>query len=168
VLGLGENFPTFSLRANVSAIESHAFRVITDRDFEGCWKVYLCWPKDFTELSREEIVNFGSVSSQFQHLHAQLLGVSVESEFAHLAWRIQDDELSALTIPMLADTRRDLCGQLGILDPVEGVAQRAIFVVDPQAVIRFVYVTEMHVRRNVAEVLRVLSDLQAASSLTQM
>ena len=65
-----------------------------------------------------------------------------------------------LDFPMLSDVKRELCGELGILDEAEGVAQRATFIVDPGSVIRFVYVTEMHVSRDPGEVLRVLEDLQ--------
>ena len=61
---------------------------------------------------------------------------------------------------MLADIKRDLCGQLGILDENAGVAQRATFIVDPENVIRFVYVTDLSVGRNPQEVLRVLDALQ--------
>jgi AhpC/TSA family len=64
---------------------------------------------------------------------------------------------------MLSDIRRDLCGQLGILDEPEGVALRATFIVDPQRVIRFVYVTDLNVSRDPGEVLRVLSDLPPVS-----
>ncbi|WP_305782164.1 redoxin domain-containing protein [Acidobacterium sp. S8] len=61
---------------------------------------------------------------------------------------------------MLADVKRDLTEQLGILDPAAGVAQRATFIVDPEGVIRFVYVTDLSVGRNPQEVLRVLDALQ--------
>ncbi len=61
---------------------------------------------------------------------------------------------------MLADIKRDLSEQLGILDPNAGVAQRATFVVDPEGIIRFVYVTDLSVGRNPQEVLRVLDALQ--------
>ena len=61
---------------------------------------------------------------------------------------------------MLADIKRDICEQLGILDLKAGVAQRATFLVDPEGIIRFVYVTDLSVGRNPAEVLRVLDALQ--------
>ncbi len=78
----------------------------------------------------------------------------------HLAWRQAKDELKNLPFPMLADIKRELASSLGILDPVEGVAQRATFIVDPQGVIRFVYVTDLNVGRSPEEVLRVLDALQ--------
>jgi len=160
VLGIGETFPHFSLAANVSADERRAFRTITDQDYPGQWKVYFFWPKDFTPLSLAEIIDFGALESEFRGRQTQLLGCSVESELAHHAWRKQEEDLRELALPMLSDIKRDLCGQLGILDESEGVAQRATFIVDPQRVIRFVYVTELNVSRDPGEVLRVLTDLQ--------
>jgi len=65
---------------------------------------------------------------------------------------------------MHSDLKRDLCGQLGILDESEGVAQRATFIVDPQRVIRFVYVTDRDVSRDPQEVLRVLAEVQSRDS----
>jgi peroxiredoxin (alkyl hydroperoxide reductase subunit C) len=70
------------------------------------------------------------------------------------------DGNAPLPFPMLADVKRELTTALGILDENEGVAQRATYIVDPQGVIRFVYVTDLSVGRNPAEVLRVLDGLQ--------
>ncbi len=164
MLGVGEKFPHFSLVASVG-VDRHAFQTITDQDFPGKWKVYFFWPKDFTHLSREEIIDFGALEPEFRERETQILGCSVESELAHLAWRTQEVELRTLVLPMLSDIKRDLCGQLGILDESQGVAQRATFIVDPKRVIRFVYVTELNVSRDPGEVLRVLTDLQDSSSL---
>ena len=78
----------------------------------------------------------------------------------HLAWRRDKEELRDLPFPMLADVKRELTAALGILDAEAGVAQRATYIVDPQGVIRFVYVTDLNVGRNPQEVLRVLDALQ--------
>jgi alkyl hydroperoxide reductase subunit AhpC len=83
------------------------------------------------------------------------MGCSVESELAHLAWRKQEEELIEPSPPMLSDLKRDLYGQLGVLDERDGVAQRATFIVAPQRLIRLV-----NVSRDPGEVLRVLADLQ--------
>ncbi len=164
VLGVGERFPHFALVANVSVLEREAFSTVTDRDYRGKWKIYFFWPKDFTDLSRSEIVDFGDLIPEFQERETMLIGCSVESENAHLAWRKQEEDLARLVFPMLADIKRELCGELGIIDEALGVAQRATFIVDPEGVIRFVYVTESHVSRDPGEVLRVLVDLQDAGS----
>ncbi len=79
--------------------------------------------------------------------------------------RSSPDEPRQLALPMLSDTKRDFCGQLGILDESDGVAQRATFIVDPNRMIRFVHVTDPAVSRDPEEVLRVVSDLQEARPL---
>ena len=78
--------------------------------------------------------------------------MSTDSEFVHLAWKQQKDELRNLPFAMLSDIKRELSQALGILDANEGVAQRATFIVDPTNVIRFVMVTDLNVGRNPKEV----------------
>jgi lipoyl-dependent peroxiredoxin subunit C len=158
--GIGKQFPRFELKGTVSSDLSHAFQTFTHDSFPGKWKVVFFWPKDFTFVCPTEIAAFGKLEREFQARDAQILGVSIDSEFVHLAWRQAKEELHDLPFPMLADIKRELAGSLGILDPIEGVAQRATFIVDPQGVIRFVYVTDLNVGRSPEEVLRVLDALQ--------
>ncbi len=160
MLGVGEQFPHFSVTATVSRDKNKAFETITDQSYPGKWKVYFFWPKDFTFVCPTEIAAFGKLNGEFAARDAQVLGASIDSEFVHLAWRNNHEDLRDLPFPMLADIKRDLCEQLGILDPAAGVAQRATYIVDPQGVIRFVYVTDLSVGRNPQEVLRVLDALQ--------
>jgi peroxiredoxin (alkyl hydroperoxide reductase subunit C) len=162
MLTVGEKFPLFSLRAVVSTEmdESRAFTTITDETYAGKWKVYFFWPKDFTFVCPTEIAAFGKLNQEFLSRDAQLLGASIDSEYVHRAWREHHPALNNLPFPMLSDIKRDLSEQLGILDLKAGVSQRATFIVDPENVIRFVYVTDLSVGRNPQEVLRVLDALQ--------
>ncbi len=160
MLGVGEKMPAFSLQATVSTDPGKAFQKITDQDYPGKWKVYFFWPKDFTFVCPTEIAAFGKLNREFQDRDAQVLGGSTDSEFVHLAWRQSHPDLRELPFPMLADIKRELCAALGILDPKEGVAQRATFIVDPEGAIRFVSVNDLAVGRNPQEVLRVLDALQ--------
>ena len=160
MLGVGEKFPSYSLTATVSTDPKNAFKTITDLDYPDKWKVYFFWPKDFTFVCPTEIAGFGKLDKQFKDRDTQILGGSTDSEFVHLAWRTHHADLKTLPFPMLADIKRELCEQLGILDPKEGVAQRAAYVVDPEGIIRFAYVTDLAVGRNPEEVLRVLDALQ--------
>jgi peroxiredoxin (alkyl hydroperoxide reductase subunit C) len=160
MLGVGEQFPAFSLSATVSIEKGKTFQTITGLDYPGKWKVYFFWPKDFTFVCPTEIAAFGKLNHEFQDRDAQVLGGSTDSEFVHLAWRQHHADLKDLPFPMLADIKRELCAALGILDPKEGVAQRATFVVDPENMIRFVSVNDLSVGRNPQEVLRVLDALQ--------
>jgi peroxiredoxin (alkyl hydroperoxide reductase subunit C) len=160
MLGVGQQFPAFSLQATVSTERGKAFQNIDNDAYKGKWKVYFFWPKDFTFVCPTEIAAFGKLNHEFQDRDAQVLGGSIDSEFVHLAWRQNHPDLKDLPFPMLADIRRELTGALGILDPKEGVAQRATFIVDPDNVIRFVSVNDMSVGRNPQEVIRVLDALQ--------
>jgi len=160
MLGVGQRFPSFSLQATVSLEPGKTFSTVTDEDYPDKWKVYFFWPKDFTFVCPTEIAAFGKLNRDFGDRDAQVLGGSTDSEFVHLAWRQSHPDLKALPFPMLADIKRELCAALGILDPQEGVAQRATFVVDPHDVIRFVSVNDLSVGRNPQEVLRVLDALE--------
>jgi alkyl hydroperoxide reductase subunit AhpC len=160
MLTVGEKFSSFELTATVSIDQTKAFETITDKSYAGKWKVFFFWPKDFTFVCPTEIAAFGKLNREFQDRDAQILGCSIDSEYVHLAWRNNHPDLKDLPYPMLSDIKRDLCEQLGILDLRAGVAQRATFIVDPEGIIRFVYVTDLSVGRNPQEVLRVLDALQ--------
>jgi alkyl hydroperoxide reductase subunit AhpC len=160
MLTVGEQFPSFNLTAVVDLDPQKAFEEIGNESYPGKWKVVFFWPKDFTFVCPTEIAAFGKLNQEFLDRDAQLLGASIDSEFVHLAWRNNHADLKDLPFPMLSDIKRDLSEQLGILDLKAGVSQRATYIVDPQNVIRFVYVTDLSVGRNPQEVLRVLDALQ--------
>src|ERR1043166_6045048 len=132
MLTIGDKFPSFDLKAVVSTDAKTAFKQVSDKSDAGKWKVYFFWPKDFTFVCPTEIAAFGKLNRDFSDRDAQVLGASTDSEFVHLAWRQPHPGLKDLPFPMLADIKRELTTALGILDPHEGVAQRATFVVDPQ------------------------------------
>ena len=157
MLTIGDTFPTFAAKA---VNPDKQFADVTSASYDGQWKVYFFWPKDFTFVCPTEIAAFGKLSREFADRDTQILGVSTDSEFVHLAWRNSHPDLEDLPFPMIADLKRELSQALGILDKQEGVALRATFVVDPQGVIRFVSVNDLSVGRNPAGVLRVLDALQ--------
>ena len=160
MLGIGDQLPEFNLKAVVSTDPKTAFKDITDKSYKNKWLVLFFYPKDFTFVCPTEIKGFNDLDKDFQDRDAQLLTASVDSEFVHLAWRTNEPSLKGLVIPMLSDIKRELSASLGILDMNEGVSQRATFVIDPDGVIRFVYVTDLNVGRSPKEVLRVLDALQ--------
>lgn len=160
MLTVNDPFPSFSLTAVVSQEPGKQFVELSERSFEGKWKVVFFWPKDFTFVCPTEIAAFGKLTRDFADRDAQLLGVSIDSEYVHLAWRGSHPDLKDLPFPMVADIKRELSAACGVLDRREGVALRATFVVDPQGVIRFASVNDLSVGRNPQEVLRVLDALQ--------
>jgi len=160
MLGIGQKFPQYALTGVVSNDLANAFKTFTNDSFKGKWQVVFFWPKDFTFVCPTEIAAFGRLDKEFRARDAKLLGASTDSEYVHLAWRKDKEELRDLPFPMLSDIKRELANELGILDATAGVAQRATYIVDPEGVIRFVYVTDLDVGRSPQEVLRVLDALQ--------
>ena len=160
MLTVGDKFPAFDLKGVVSLEKDKEFRQITSTEYPGRWKVIFFWPKDFTFVCPTEIAEFGRRNGDFEDRDAQVLGVSIDNEYVHLAWRKNHPDLKALPFPMVSDIKRELSSTLGILHREEGVALRATFIVDPQDVIRYVDVTDLNVGRSVDEVVRVLDALQ--------
>ena len=160
MLTVGDRLPDFALKAVVSTDPKHAFADLTQASDPGKWKVVFFWPKDFTFVCPTEIAAFGKLNGEFNDRDAVIYGVSIDSEYVHLAWRQNHADLKELPFPMLADIKRELSSALGVLDKGAGVALRATFIVDPEGIIRFVSVNDMSVGRNPQEVLRVLDALQ--------
>lgn len=162
MISLGLRFPEFKKIAVVSTEKGKEFADITSEDHkqEGQWMVMFWYPKDFTFVCPTEIAEFNRQYEDFRDRDALLIGASTDSEFVHLAWRRDHEDLRDLKFPLLADTSKSLAEDLGVLEPHEKVAYRATFIVDPDGIIRWVSANDLSVGRNVKEVLRVLDALQ--------
>ena len=160
MLTIGDKLPAYDLESVVSIEAGKEFARIQHGSHPGKWLVLFSWPMDFTFVCPTEIAEFGRRNGDFADRDAQVLGLSCDSEFVHLAWRQNHADLKGLPFPMLADKKRELCEALGILHPREGIPLRATFVVDPEGMIRFASVHDLDVGRNVDEVLRTLDALQ--------
>ncbi|MCW3477450.1 peroxiredoxin [Limobrevibacterium gyesilva] len=165
MLTIGDTFPSFKLTAVKGGAEGlkldSAFTEISNATDAGKWKLVFFWPKDFTFVCPTEIVAFAKLAGDFADRDTVVYGVSTDSEFVHLNWRLHHDDLRNLSIPMLADIKRELSTACGVLSKTEGVALRATFLVDPDGIVRFASVNDLSVGRNPAEVLRVLDALQS-------
>lgn len=168
LLTIGQQFPTYRLTALIGGDLSKVnakqpgdyFTTISSNDHLSKWRVVFFWPKDFTFVCPTEIAAFGKLNDEFKDRDAQILGVSVDSEFVHFQWRAQHEDLKNLPFPMLSDIKRELVQATGVLNTA-GVADRVTFIVDPNNEIQFVSATAGSVGRNVDEVLRVLDALQS-------
>ena len=160
MLTVGDRFPDYALTAVTSTDPETAFETLTGESHPGRWRVVFFWPKDFTFVCPTEIAAFDDQVKAFQERGADLLGVSTDSEYVHLAWRQHHPALKGLSFPMLSDLKRELSTALGILHPEEGVCLRATYLVDPDGVIRHVSVNDLSVGRNPEEGLRTLDALQ--------
>ncbi len=160
MLTVGDRIPEFKLKALVSTEPGNEFADITHAQASKKWLVLCSWPLDFTFVCPTEIAGFGQQYRAFQDRGAEVLGLSLDSEFVHLAWRKDNADLKDLPFPMLADVKRELSTALGILHKQDGVPLRATFIADPDGIIRFVSVNDLSAGRSVDEVLRVLDALQ--------
>ncbi len=163
LINVGSQFPTFKKKAVVSIEKGKEFTDITSDDLindDNNWTVMFWWPKDFTFVCPTELAEFNKNFGEFRDRDTQLIGASTDSEFVHVAWRRDHEDLRDLKYPMLADTSKSLAESLGILEANEKVAYRATFIIDPQGIVRWVSVNDLNVGRNVKEVLRVLDALQ--------
>jgi len=160
MLTVGDKFPEFALKAVESGNPSQSFETVTNATYRDKWLVVFFWPKDFTFVCPTEIVGFSEIESDLRDRDSQLLGVSIDSEYVHAAWRRHHEDLAKVKFPWLADLKRELSGACGVLDKTEGVALRATFIVDPDGIIRYAAVNDLSVGRNPQEVLRTLDALQ--------
>ncbi len=160
MLGITQKFPEFNLNACVSLEKGKEFKTINQDYLKGKWNVVFFWPLDFTFVCPTEISGFNDHYKDFKDRETQILGVSADSEYVHLAWRKDHADLKNLQFPMLADYNKKLSEALGILHPAVGAPMRATYIVDPTGIVRWVSVNDLNVGRNVKEVLRTLDGLQ--------
>ena len=140
-----------------------AFFEITEKSFEGKWKVIVYYPKDFTFVCPTEIVAYDKLTRDFNDRDAVLLTGSTDNEFCKVAWQKAHPDLAKISHSQFADTARDersLINQLGVFYAPAGAALRATFIVDPQNVIQHITVNNLDVGRSPEETLRVLDALQ--------
>ena len=144
---------------------------ITEKSFEGKWKVIVYYPKDFTFVCPTEIVAYDKLAGDFADRDAVLLTGSTDNEFCKVAWQTAHEDLKKIKHTQFADTQRGRCEnekyvnlslieQLGVFYVPAGAALRATFIVDPDNVIQHVTVNNLNVGRNPEETLRVLDALQ--------
>lgn len=129
----------------------------------GRWTVLFFYPLDFTFVCPTEILAFSDRLGEFKKLNADVFGVSVDSEFCHLAWTETPREkggIFGLSYPLLADVRREISRAYGVLDEAAGVALRGLFIIDPEGIVQHATVNNLGVGRSVDETLRVLQAFQ--------
>ncbi len=153
---IGQPAPDFKVKALVGK----EFKDVSLSDYKGRWVCLFFYPLDFTFVCPTEIVEFSERSNDFSERDCQVLGGSTDSEWSHLGWCNSHPELKKLNIPLLADYKKEIARKYGILKEDLGATYRGTFLIDPDGNIRFIYITDLPVGRNVDEVLRVLDALQ--------
>jgi len=130
----------------------------TVHDYRGKWLVLFFYPADFTFVCPTEVLAFNAAVPAFAELNAELLGVSTDSVFSHVAW--MEFHIGQLDFPLASDRTHEVSNAYGVLD-AEGQSARGVFVIDPDGLVRYEVVHDDRVGRSVDEVLRVLNALRA-------
>lgn len=139
------------------AVTDQQFTNIRLSDYAGKWVVLFFWPLDFTFVCPTEVTAFSKRLDEFQALGAEVLGVSIDSKFTHLAWK---EKIGEISYPMISDITKEISKEYGVLLEGEGIALRGLFIIDPEGKLRYQVVHDLSVGRNVDEVLRVIKALQ--------
>ena len=138
------------------AFKEGKFIQVTEADVAGKWAVFFFYPADFTFVCPTELEDMADLYGEFQKLGVEIYSVSCDTHFSHKAWHETSPAVGKIRYFMLGDQSGQITNNFGVMREGAGLADRATFLVDPEGVIRFVYVTEGSVGRNPAEVLRVL------------
>jgi alkyl hydroperoxide reductase subunit AhpC len=146
------------------AVVGHEFQDVSLSGYRGKCVVLFFYPLDFTFVCPTEIVAFSDRIKEFEKRNAQVIGVSVDSHYTHLAWKQtprREGGLGDIHYPLVADLNKAICRTYGVLLEEAGIALRGLFVIDREGVIRHVTVNDLPLGRNIDEVLRVLDALHS-------
>jgi len=162
-LRVGQAAPDFT----ATAVVDQEFKTIKLSDYRGKYVVLFFYPLDFTFVCPTEITAFSDRYAEFSSLNTEVLGVSVDSQFSHLAW-IQTDRKSGglgdLAYPLVADLLKTISSDYNVLDPEAGIALRGLFIIDKDGVIQHATINNLAFGRSVDETLRTLQALQHVQS----
>lgn len=148
------------------AVVNGQFKEISLADFAGKYLVLFFYPLDFTFVCPTEIIAFNDRVDEFKQLNAELVAVSVDSHFSHLAWvnmpRMKGGLGSETKMPILSDLKKHIAKDYGCLTKNEDIALRALYIIDTKGVIRQITINDLPVGRSVDEVLRLIKAFQFA------
>lgn len=155
---LGEKFP------EVEVNTTHG-RIKLPDDFEGKWFVLFSHPADFTPVCTTEFVEFARMYQKFKEINTELIGLSIDQVFSHIKWVEWIKEKTGVEIPfpIIADDQGNLAKRLGMISPYKGTnTVRAVFIVDPDGIIRAILYYPQEVGRNITEIYRLVLALQTS------
>jgi peroxiredoxin (alkyl hydroperoxide reductase subunit C) len=151
--------PEFTAKA---VMPDNSFADLTLSSYRGKYVVLFFYPLDFTFVCPSEIVAFDAALAKFEKKNAQVLGVSVDSHYTHLAWKNtarKQGGIGAIKYPLISDLDKSISRNFGVLLP-GGVALRGLFLIDQQGIVRHALINDLPIGRSVDEALRVLDALQ--------
>jgi peroxiredoxin 2/4 len=159
---VGEPAPYFEMLTtkNLDTLDE----VITLDDYKGQWLILFFYPYDFSLVCPTEILALSERYEEFKAINADILAVSTDSIFAHRAWLLTPENQNGIMgtrFPLASDNTHAVAEAFGVLVEREGAALRGLFIIDPEGILQYAVVHNMHIGRSVDETMRVLEALQA-------
>ena len=163
---IGDKAPSFEAKTTQGDIKF-------PEDFKGKWVILFSHPADFTPVCTTEFMTFATMQDEFKELNTELVGLSVDSLYAHIAWLRKIKELEykgmkdvEVTFPLIEDIKMDVATKYGMIQPNQSSTQavRAVFVIDPKGVIRAMIYYPLSTGRNFDEIKRLILALQKADN----
>lgn len=156
MIHVGQAAPNFE---NITAYHKGEFHKVSLADFKGQWLVFFFYPRDFTFICPTEIRSFAKMCPDFKAAQCSVLGASTDSEWSHKAWFEKD--LPEVDYPVLADTTHKVAKDYDVYNEVDGLAERGLFIIDPDGIVKYALVSAGSVGRSTHETMRVLKALQS-------
>jgi peroxiredoxin (alkyl hydroperoxide reductase subunit C) len=160
---IGEDAPSFT------AVTTQGTINFPD-DYKGKWVILFSHPADFTPVCTTEFMTFASMQEDFRKMNTELIGLSIDSVFSHIAWlkrieeKIEYNGMKNLEIkfPVIADLKMEVAKKYGMVQPKASTTQavRAVFIIDPEAKIRAILYYPLSTGRNMQEIKRLVTALQ--------
>lgn len=155
---LNEPAPAFE------AVTTHG--VIRLSDYEGSWLILFSHPADFTPVCTTEFIGFAEIYPELQKRNVELLGLSVDSVYSHIAWvrNIEEKFNIKIPFPVIADLNKEVATLYGMVMPGESSTEtsRCVFIIDPKGITRAMIYYPLTTGRNMQEILRVIDALQTS------
>jgi len=151
--------PNFKAQA---VLENNAIQELELSSFKGKYVVLFFYPLDFTFVCPSEIIAFDKKLDEFREKNAEIIGVSVDSQYTHYAWKntpVDKGGIGPVRYPLVADLDKNIARSYGVLFD-DSVALRGLFLIDREGVVRHQVVNDLPLGRNVDEALRMLDALQ--------
>ncbi|MDL2292426.1 peroxiredoxin [Acholeplasma sp. OttesenSCG-928-E16] len=163
---IGDKAPEFQAKTTQGNIDF-------PKDYKGKWVILFSHPADFTPVCTTEFMTFATMADELKAINTELVGLSIDSIYAHIAWlrKIQEIEYKGMKnvevkFPVIEDIKMDVAKKYGMVQPNQSTTQavRAVFIIDPEGVVRTILYYPQSTGRNMQEIKRIIIALQKADS----
>ena len=152
MIRVGDEIPDIEIDAFVD----WDFKKINLKDTRGKWLVLAFYPADFTFVCPTELEELADLYPEFQKEGAEIMSISTDTKFTHMAWHESSPAIGKVKYPMLADQAGNMCREFGTFDEKDGLSLRATFIIDPEGIVISMHIHAEPIGRSAAEILRQL------------